>query len=41
MMGDNNTAEVLNTFFCNIDNNQKTEEYSNCDPLANMLMIML
>ena len=39
-MGDNNTEEVLNTFFCNIDNNQKNEEYSNCDPLANMLMIM-
>ena len=34
-MGDNNTTEVLNTFFSNIVSNLKIEGYSNCDPLAN------
>ena len=34
-MGDDNTAEVLNTFFSNIVSNLKIEGYSNCDPLAN------
>ena len=35
IMGDDNTAEVLNTFFSNIVSNLKIEGYSNCDPLAN------
>ena len=35
IMGDRNTAEVLNSFFSNIVSNLKTEGYSNCDPLAN------
>ena len=35
IMGDGNTAEVLNTFFCNIVSSLKIEGYSNCDPLAN------
>ena len=30
-MGDDNTAEVLNTFFSNIVINLKIEGYSNCD----------
>ena len=34
IMGDNNTAEVLNTFFPNIVSNLKIEGYSNCDSLA-------
>ena len=34
-MDDDNTAEVLHTFFSNIVNNLKIERYSNCDPLAN------
>ena len=32
IMGDDNTAEVLNTFFSNIVSNLKMEGYSNCDP---------
>ena len=35
IMGDDNTTEVLNTFFSNIVSNLKIEGYSNCDPLAN------
>ena len=35
IMGDDNTAEVLNTFFSNIASNLKIKGYSNCDPLAN------
>ena len=35
IMGNDNTAEVLNTFFSNIVSNLKIEGYSNCDPLAN------
>ena len=35
IMGDHNTAEVLNTFFSNNVSNLKFEGYSNCDPLAN------
>ena len=35
IIGDDNTAKVLNTFFSNIVSNLKIEEYSNCDPLAN------
>ena len=34
-MGDDNTAEFLNTFFSDIVSNLKIEGYSNCDPLAN------
>ena len=34
-MGDENTAEVLNTFLSNIISKIKIEGYSNCDPLAN------
>ena len=34
-MGNDNTAEVLNTLFSNIVSNLKIEGYSNCDPLAN------
>ena len=34
IMGDNNNAEVLNTFFPNIVSNLKIEGYSNCDSLA-------
>ena len=34
-MGDNNTAEVLNTFFSKIVSNLNITEYSNCEPLAN------
>ena len=34
-MSDDNTAEVLNTFFSNIVSNLKIEGHSNCDPLAN------
>ena len=35
IIGDDNIAEVLNTFFSNIDSNLKIEGYSNCDSLAN------
>ena len=35
IVGDNNTAEVLNTFFPNIVSNLKIEGYSSCDPLVN------
>ena len=35
IMGDDNTAKVLNTCFSNIVSNLKIEGYSNCDPLAN------
>ena len=35
IIGGDNTAKVLNTFFSNIVSNIKIEEYSNCDPLAN------
>ena len=35
IIGDDNIAEVLNTFFSNIDSNLKIEGFSNCDPLAN------
>ena len=35
IMGDDNTAKVLNTFFSNTVSNLKIEGYSNCDPLAN------
>ena len=35
IMGDYNTAKVLNTFFSNIDSNLNIAEYSNCKPLAN------
>ena len=35
IMGNDNTAEVLNTLFSNIVSNLKIEGYSNCDPLAN------
>ena len=34
-MGDDNTAEVLNTFFSAIVSNLKIEGFSNCDSLAN------
>ena len=34
-MGDDNTAEILNTFFSNIVSNFKIERYSNCAPLTN------
>ena len=33
--GDDNTQEILNTFFSNIVRDLKIELYSNCDPLAN------
>ena len=36
-MGDDNTVEVLNTFFSDIINNLKIEWYSNCDRLANSI----
>ena len=35
IIGDNNTAEVLNTFFSSIVSNLKIDGYSNSDPLAN------
>ena len=35
IMGDYNTAKVLNTFFSNIVSNLNIAEYSNCEPLAN------
>ena len=35
MKGDDNTAEVLNTFFSNIASDLKIEGYSNCGLLAN------
>ena len=35
IMGDDNTAEVLNTLFSNIVGNLKIEGYSNDDPFAN------
>ena len=35
IMGDDNTAEVLNTFFSDIVGNLKIEGYSNGDPFAN------
>ena len=35
IMGDDNTAEVLNTFFSAIVSNLKIEGFSNCDSLAN------
>ena len=35
IMGDYNTAEVLNTFFSNIVSNFNIAEYSDCEPLAN------
>ena len=35
IMGHDNTAEVLNTFFSTIVRNLMIERYSNCDPLAN------
>ena len=35
IMGDDNTAKVLNTFFSNIVSNLKIQGYSSCDPLAN------
>ena len=35
IMGDDNTAEILNTFLSNTVSNLKIEGYSNCDPLAN------
>ena len=34
-MGDDNTAEDLNTFFSSIVSTLKIEGYSNCDLLAN------
>ena len=33
-MDDDNTVEVLNTFFSYIVSNLKIKGYSNCDPLA-------
>ena len=33
-MGEDNTVEVLNTFF-SVTNNLKIEGYSKCDPPAN------
>ena len=35
IMGDHNTAKVLNTFFSNIVSNLNIAEYSNCEPLSN------
>ena len=35
IMGDYNTAKVLNTFFSDIVSNLNIAEYSNCEPLAN------
>ena len=35
IIGDYNTAKVLNTFFSNIVSNINIAEYSNCKPLAN------
>ena len=35
IMGDYNTAKVLNTFFSNIVSNLNIAGYSNCEPLAN------
>ena len=35
IIGDNNTAEVLNTFFSSIVSSLKIDGYSNSDPLAN------
>ena len=35
IVGDNNTAKVLNTFFSNIVSNLNIAEYSNCEALAN------
>ena len=35
IIGDNNTAEVLNTFLSSIVSNLKIDGYSNSDPLAN------
>ena len=35
IVGDFNTAKVLNTFFSNIVSNLNIVEYSNCEPLAN------
>ena len=37
-MDDDNTAEVLNTFFSNIVSNLKIEGYSNYDPSANNII---
>ena len=34
IMGDYNTAKVLNTFFSNIVSNLNIAAYSNCEPLA-------
>ena len=35
IMGDHNTAKVLNTFFSNIASNLNIKEYWNCEALAN------
>ena len=35
IVGDYNTAKVLNTFFSNIVSNLNIANYSNCKPLAN------
>ena len=35
IVGDYNTAKVLNTFFSNIVSNLNIAKYSNCKPLAN------
>ena len=35
VVGDYNTAKVLNTFFSDIVSNLNIAEYSNCEPLAN------
>ena len=35
IMADDNTVEVLNTFFSSIVRKLMIERYSNCDPLAN------
>ena len=35
IVGDNNTAKGLNTFFSNIVSSLNIAEYSNCEPLAN------
>ena len=34
IMGDYNTAKVLNTFFSNIVSNLNIAEYSDCEPFA-------